>query len=155
MSSAICPPPSAANDAFVWSVNPDHDSVSVFLTHVVRTIALAPLADVGAAFRSDGNTLAREPLTGVLDNVVGAFPNLLESVVIRAPEGFVAIAATDRLLRVTVDATGAASINPPLNAGDPGGIVRIPLKTPDEMALPDPDATGRGRARADRTGEQP
>src|SRR6185295_5411948 len=50
---------------------------------VVDTIALTALADVGAAFRSDGNTLAREPLTAVFDNVSGAFPNLLESVSIR------------------------------------------------------------------------
>ena len=50
---------------------------------VVGTIRLTPLADVGAAFRSDGNTLNREPLTGVLDNVSGAFPNLLESITIK------------------------------------------------------------------------
>src|SRR5262245_17271948 len=41
--------------------------------HVIGSLALNPIADVGAAFRSDGNTLAREPLTGVFDNVSGAF----------------------------------------------------------------------------------
>src|SRR5262245_16533102 len=30
---------------------------------VLRTVRLTPLADVGAAFKSDGNTLAREPLS--------------------------------------------------------------------------------------------
>ena len=50
---------------------------------VIGTIRLTPLADVGAAFRSDGNTLKREPLTAVFDNVSGAFPNLLESITIK------------------------------------------------------------------------
>ena len=127
-------------------------------------------------FLSDGNTLAREPLTQVFDNATGAFPNLLESITIKddvayvpntcsspngpfrfnvnvqsclptsisrsgvqafetvnmnrgvqfepvgvklfntnpfaiafkrsAPEGFVALGATNRLLRVTLDAAG-------------------------------------------------
>ena len=52
-------------------------------------IGLSPLADVGAAFRSDGNTLAREPLTQVFDNVSGAFPNLLESVFVRGDIAYV------------------------------------------------------------------
>src|SRR4029079_17783661 len=52
-------------------------------TRVCAPVALPPRADVGAAFKSDGNTLAREPLTQVFDNVSGAFPNLLESVFIR------------------------------------------------------------------------
>jgi YVTN family beta-propeller protein len=177
--------------------------------HVIKTVILNPLPNVGDAFRSDGNTLAREPLTGVFDNVTGAFPNLLESIVIRgsiaytsntcsspngpfrfnvnvqsclstidtaedeeafptlnmnvgvnfepvgkklfntnpfmvafkhaAAEGFVALGATDRLLRVTLNAQGVPTINPPLNAGDPGNIVRIELKDPVEIGQPDPD----------------
>jgi len=174
---------------------------------VVKTVALNPLADTG--FRSDGNTLAREPLTTVFDNVTGAFPNLLESVFIRGniayipntcsspngpfrfnvnvqsclstidtehdreafttlnmnggvafepvgtklfntnpfaaafkrskPEGFITLGATDRLLRVTLDGQGKPTINPPAAAGDPGGIVRIALKDPQELAASDPD----------------
>src|SRR5262249_54768080 len=150
--------------------------------HVVGTVALHPLAEVGAAFRPEGNRLKREPLTQVFDNVSGAFPNLLESVSIRGniayipntcsspngpfrfnvnvqsclstvdtgidaeafptlnmnvgvnfepvgvklfntnpfaiafkhagAEGFAAVAATDRLLRVTVGANGLPTINP-------------------------------------------
>ena len=41
-----------------------------------------------------------------------------------ADEGFVAMAATNRLLRVTLNDDGSPTINPPLNAGDPGNIVR-------------------------------
>jgi hypothetical protein len=181
---------------------------------VKRRAILAPIADTG--FRSDGSTLAREPLSNpnppVFDNVSGAFPNLLESVTIRGniayvpgtcsspngpfrfnvnvqsglssidttrdaeafgpgttlnmnvgvgfeavgkrlfntnpfavafkrsqPEGFVALGATDRLLRVTLDASGRPSINPPANAQDPGSIVRIELKDPNEIVQPDPD----------------
>jgi YVTN family beta-propeller protein len=174
---------------------------------VIDTVVLSPLADVGAAFRSDGNTLAREPLTQVFDNVSGAFPNLLESVFVRgdiayvpgtcsspngpfrfnvnvqgclstvdtrrdveaaktlnmnvgvnfepvgrkifntnpfaiafkrgSAEGFVVLGATDRLLRVTLDANGLPTINPPLNAADPGAIVRIELKDPQEILLAD------------------
>jgi len=53
---------------------------------VLGAIALAPIAVTG--FLSDGNTLAREPLTPapgppMFDNVTGAFPNLLESIVVR------------------------------------------------------------------------
>ena len=175
--------------------------------HVIGTIPLAPLADVGPAFRSDGNTLEREPLTTVFDNVSGAFPNLLESITIKgdlayipgtcsspngpfrfnvnvqsclstididakleafttlnmnvgvnfepvgkrlfntnpfavafkrsAAEGFIALGATNRLLRVTLNDTGAPTINPPLNAADPGHIVRIELKDPGEIGLID------------------
>jgi YVTN family beta-propeller protein len=182
---------------------------------VVKTVILPPLADVGAAFKSDGNTLAREPLTGVFDNVVGAFPNLLESIVIReniayipntcsspngpfrfnvnvqsclstiesgqdvqafptlnmnvgvnfepvgiklfntnpffvafkrsAAEGFVALGATDRLLRVTLGGDGAPTINPPASAGDPGNIIRIQLKDPVEILQPDPADTIGGK----------
>src|SRR5262249_41689378 len=57
--------------------------------HVIGTVRLTPLADVGAAFRSDGNTLKREPLTGVFDNVSGAFPNLLESITIKGDLAYV------------------------------------------------------------------
>ena len=182
---------------------------------VIRTVVLNPLANVGDAFKSDGDTLAREPLTAVppvFDNVSGAFPNLLEAVVVRdklayvpgtcsspngpfrfnvnvqsclstidtnadaeafgpgttlnmnvgvnfepagvklfntnpfavafkrsKPEGFVALAATDRLLRITLDTAGRPSINPPANAQDPGNIVRIVLKDPNEITMPDPD----------------
>jgi YVTN family beta-propeller protein len=179
--------------------------------HVIGTIRLTPLADVGVAFRSDGNTLAREPLTGVFDNVSGAFPNLLESITIKddlayvpgtcsspngpfrfnvnvqsclstidieenteafktlnmnvgvnfepvgkklfntnpfavafkqsADEGFIALGATNRLLRVTLNDDGSATINPPLNANDPGNIIRIELKDPTEIGQNDPDDT--------------
>ena len=182
---------------------------------VIGTVRLTPLADVGAAFRSDGNTLKREPLTGVFDNVSGAFPNLLESITIKddlayipgtcsspngpfrfnvnvqsclstidiqqnteafktlnmnvgvnfepvgkklfntnpfsvafkqsADEGFIALGATNRLLRITLDDEGSATINPPLNANDPGNIIRIELKDPAEIGQADPDDTIGGK----------
>lgn len=177
---------------------------------VIGTVTLNPLADVGAAFKSNGNTLARRPLANpvVFDTTTGAFPNLLESIVIRgnfayvtstcsspngpfrfnvnvqsclavidttrdveafatlnmnagvnfepagkklfntnpfmvafkrsAAEGFVALGATNRLLRVTLDGTGAASIHPPASAQDPDNIVRIELKDPQEILQDDP-----------------
>jgi YVTN family beta-propeller protein len=40
-------------------------------------------------------------------------------------EGFVALGGIDRLVRVTLDEDGSPSINPPLNAQDPGNIVRV------------------------------
>jgi len=58
------------------------------------------------------------------------------------PEGFVALGATDRLLRITVGANGAPTINgpaAPVPAGTPTGIVRIQLKDPTEISLPDPE----------------
>lgn len=180
---------------------------------VVQTVTLDPLADAG--FKSDGNTLAREPLTTVFDNVTGAFPNLLESVFIKGniayipntcsspngpfrfnvnvqsclssidtdqnkqafttlnmnsgvafepvgtklfntnpfavafkrskPEGFVALGATDRLLRVTLNGQGQPSINPPAAPGDPGSIVRIVLKDPQERATADANDTIGGK----------
>ena len=183
--------------------------------HVVGTVRLTPLADVGAAFRSDGNTLKREPLTTVFDNVSGAFPNLLESITIKddlayvpgtcsspngpfrfnvnvqsclstididanteafktlnmnvgvnfepvgkklfntnpfsvafkqsADEGFIALAATNRLLRVTLNDDGSPTINPPLNANDPGNIIRIELKDPAEIGQADADDTIGGK----------
>jgi YVTN family beta-propeller protein len=183
--------------------------------HVLGTIRLAPIADVGAAFRSDGNTLRREPLTTVFDNVSGAFPNLLESITIKgnlayvpgtcsspngpfrfnvnvqsclstidtdqnteafktlnmnvgvnfepvgrklfntnpfavafkrsADEGFIALAATNRLLRVTLNGDGSPTINPPAGAGDPGNIIRIELKDPGEIAQVDVDDTIGGK----------
>ena len=61
------------------------------------------------------------------------------------PEGFVALGATDRLLRVTLDNTGLPSINPPANAGDPGNIVRIQLKDPQDIVLLDPNDTIGGK----------
>jgi YVTN family beta-propeller protein len=57
--------------------------------HVINTVILNPLPDTG--FRSDGNTLAREPLSTppVFDNVTGAFPNLLEAIVVRGNIAYV------------------------------------------------------------------
>ncbi len=179
--------------------------------HVVDTIVLRPIADVGPAFRSDGNTLLREPTQAVpvFDNVSGAFPNLLESIVLKGSlayipgtcsspngpfrfnvnvqsclssidtdseseafptlnmnvgvnfessvtklfntnpfavafkrstnEGFVAVAGTNRLLRLTLNGDGSPTINPPLNATDPGNIVRIELKDPLEILAADAD----------------
>ncbi len=173
---------------------------------VIDLIRLNPVGNSG--FLSDGNTLAREPLTGRFDNVTGMFPNLLESITIRGNlayipntcsspngpfrfnvnvqsclstirinqlgqafpalnmnrgvqfepvgvklfntnpfaiafkssgnEGFVTLGATDRLLRVTVNAQGSPTINPPQMAGDPGNIIRIELKDPQEILLDDP-----------------
>ena len=181
--------------------------------HVIGTVRLAPLPDTG--FLSGGNTLAREPLTAVFDNVTGAFPNLLESITIKdgrayipgtcsspngpfrfnvnvqsclstidieqnleafktlnmnvgvqfepvgrklfntnpfavafkssADEGFIALAATNRLLRVTLNDNGAPTINPPANAADPGNIVRIELKDPADIGQADPDDTIGGK----------
>jgi YVTN family beta-propeller protein len=181
---------------------------------IVKIAVLNPLPDVGA-FKSDGSTLGREPLTGVFDNVTGGFPNLLEAIVVRGnvayvpntcsspngpfrfnvnvqsclstiaveqgreafptlnmnvgvnfepagkklfntnpiavafkhanAEGFVALAATDRLLRITLDAEGRPSINPPANAADPGNIVRIELKDPLDLGAADPDDTIGGK----------
>jgi YVTN family beta-propeller protein len=189
--------------------------ISANSNHVLGTVRLTPLADVGSAFRSDGNTLNREPLTTVFDNVSGAFPNLLESITIKghlayvpgtcsspngpfrfnvnvqsclstidieqhteafktlnmnvgvnfepvgkklfntnpfavafkrsADEGFIALAATNRLLRVTLNDTGAPTINPPLNAADPGNIIRIELKDPGELGQLDVDDTIGGK----------
>jgi YVTN family beta-propeller protein len=182
-----------------------------------RSIVLKPLVDVGAAFKSNGNTLARQPLSDppAFDNPTGAFPNLLESIVIRgniayvpntcsspngpfrfnvsvqgclsaidtvrdveafptlnmnagvnlepvgkrlfstnpvaiafkhaAAEGFVALGATNRLLRVTVDEHGVPTINPPQNASDLGNIVRIELKGFYESFLSDPRDTIGGK----------
>jgi YVTN family beta-propeller protein len=184
--------------------------------HVIKTVILNPLPNVGDAFKSDGNTLAREPLTNppppVFDNVTGAFPNLLEAIAVRGniayvpgtcsspngpfrfnvnvqsclstidtaldveafgagttlnmnvgvnfepvgiklfntnpfavafkrktAEGFVALAATDRLLRITLDADGRPTINPPASAADPSKIVRIQLKAPNDIVQADPE----------------
>jgi hypothetical protein len=57
-----------------------------------------------------------------------------------AAEGFVALGAIDRLLRISVGANGAPTINPPaapVPAGTPTGIVRIELKDPTEIGVPD------------------
>ena len=40
-------------------------------------------------------------------------------------EGFVLSRATDRLVRLVLDANGKPTINAPLAAGDPGNVVRI------------------------------
>jgi YVTN family beta-propeller protein len=189
--------------------------INALTDQVVGAIRLAPIADVGAAFRSDGNTLQREPLTTTFDNVSGAFPNLLESITIKGDlayvpgtcsspngpfrfnvnvqsclstidvaqnreafatlnmnvgvnfepvgkklfntnpfavafkrssgEGFVTLAATNRLLRVTLNDDGAPTINPPLNAGDAGNIIRIELKDPAEIGLADDDDVVGGK----------
>jgi YVTN family beta-propeller protein len=55
-------------------------------------------------------------------------------------EGFIALAATNRLLRVEL-VNGVPTVNPPQNANDPGNIVRIELKDPTEIQQPDPDDT--------------
>ena len=192
---------------------------------VIKTVVLSPLANVGNAFLSIGNTLARRPLVQqagqpqpgqpAVPEISGAFPNLLESVVIKdniayvpntcsspngafrfnvnvqsclssintvqdveafatlnmnvgvnfepigkklfntnpfavafkrsSDEGFVALAATDRLLRVTLNAQGLPTINPPANAADPGNIIRIELKDPVEILQPDPNDTIGGK----------
>jgi hypothetical protein len=44
-----------------------------------------------------------------------------------------------------VNGAGLPTINPPANAGDPGGIVRIELKDPTEILQPDPDDTIGGK----------
>jgi hypothetical protein len=66
-------------------------------------------------------------------------------------EGFVALAATNRLLRVVLDAHGIPSINAPtapVNAANPDNIIRIELKDPDEILQPDPnDTIGRKNPR--------
>ena len=63
-----------------------------------------------------------------------------------AAEGFVALGATDRLLRITLDAQGGpASTRRAPNPGDPGPIVRIEMKDPEEIVQPDPDYTIGGR----------
>jgi YVTN family beta-propeller protein len=173
---------------------------------VVKKIVLNPI--LVNFFLSDGNTLAREPLTTVFDNPTSAFPNLLEAIVVKgkfayvtgtcsspngpfrfnvnvqsclsvidtkadeeafpslnmnegvnfepngvklfntnpfalafkrkSTEGFVVVAATNRLLRVEVDDQGVPTINPPADARDPGNIVRIELKDPVELAQDDP-----------------
>jgi YVTN family beta-propeller protein len=54
----------------------------------IRVVTLKSF-DVAAFFQSDGNTLAREPLTGVFNNPTKAFPNLLESIVIRGNIAYV------------------------------------------------------------------
>jgi len=60
-------------------------------------------------------------------------------------EGFIALAATNRLLRVTLNDDGSPTINPPLNAGDPGNIIRIELKDPGEIGLADDADTVGGK----------
>ena len=192
---------------------------------VIKTVVLNPLANVGNAFLSNGNTLARRPLVQqagqpqpgqpAVPEISGAFPNLLESVVIRgniayvpntcsspngpfrfnvnvqsclssintaqdteafptlnmnvgvnfepvgkklfntnpfavafkrsSAEGFAVLAATDRVLRVTLNGQGLPTINPPVNAADPGNIIRIELKDPVEILQPDPNDTIGGK----------
>jgi hypothetical protein len=63
----------------------------------------------------------------------------------KTAEGFVALAATDRLLRITLGADGRPTINPPANAQDPGNIIRIELKDPNEILQLDPEDVIGGR----------
>ena len=181
---------------------------------VIGTVILNPTL-IAPFFQSDGNTLAREPLTTTFDNRTSAFPNLLESIVIRGKfayvtgtcsspngpfrfnvnvqsclsvidtqkdqeafpslnmndgvnfepagvklfntnpfatvfkrrsrEGFVAVGATNRLLRLEVDSQGVPSINPPINAQDPGHIIRIELKDRLELSQSDPQDVVGGK----------
>ena len=63
-----------------------------------------------------------------------------------AAEGFVALGATNRLLRVTLDAQGVPTHQPAAAMpGDPGNIIRIELKDPAEIVQPDPDDTIGGK----------
>jgi YVTN family beta-propeller protein len=53
-----------------------------------------------------------------------------------ASEGFAVLAATDRLVRVQLDADGTPTINAPATAMDPSGIVRIAVgKNPQGIVL--------------------
>lgn len=53
-----------------------------------------------------------------------------------ADEGFVVSAATDRLVRVVLDANGTPTINAPAMMGDPGNVIRIPVgKNPQGLVL--------------------
>jgi YVTN family beta-propeller protein len=53
-----------------------------------------------------------------------------------ADEGFVVSAATNRVVRVVLDAQGKPSINAPVNAQDPGNIIRIEVgKNPRGIVL--------------------
>jgi mono/diheme cytochrome c family protein len=56
----------------------------------------------------------------------------------KSAEGFVALAATNRLLRVEVDDDGVPTINAPASAMETSGIVRIELKDPLEITQDDP-----------------
>jgi len=67
--------------------------ISVDKDKVLGTVALAPLADTG--FKSNGSTLDRIPRrrdaagAEIFDTVTGAFPNLLESVVVKGTKAYV------------------------------------------------------------------
>ena len=166
----------------------------------IGVVTLSAFA-VSNFFLADGDTLGRDPQSNVFDNPTKAFPNLLESVVMRGnrayvvgtcsspngrfrfnvnvqscvttidtttdteiktvnlndgvnfevagqtklfntnpfalafkhsvAEGFVAVAATNRLLRVTLDGQGVPTINAPTAALTPGAvspIIRIQLR---------------------------
>ena len=173
-----------------------------------RPIGVVTLSAFAVAnfFLADGDTLGRDPQTNVFDNPTKAFPNLLESVVMRGnrayvvgtcsspngrfrfnvnvqscvttidtttdteiktvnlndgvnfevagetklfntnpfalafkhsvAEGFVAVAATNRLLRVTLDGQGVPTINAPTAALTPGAvspIIRIQLRDANDQ----------------------
>lgn len=67
--------------------------ISVDKDRVLGTVVLAPIADTG--FRSNGSTLDRIPRrrndagAEIFDTVTGAFPNLLESIVIKGTKAYV------------------------------------------------------------------
>jgi YVTN family beta-propeller protein len=62
-----------------------------------------------------------------------------------ADEGFAVLAATNRLLRVSLDGGGVPTINPPVAPVAVSPIVRIELKDPQEIVLPDPQDTIGGK----------
>ncbi len=177
---------------------------------LLGTVILNPLADTG--FKANGSTLDRVGAASpaVFPDVTGAFPNLLQSVVIwghhaylpnvgsspngpvrfnvnvqallsvftttthqdsgqtinlnrgvqfepvgqrlfnttpnalafkpaaqsYGAEGFVVAGGIDRLVRVTVDSSGAPTIHAPTNSGDPGNIIRIAVgNNPQGIAI--------------------
>lgn len=67
--------------------------ISVNNDRVIGTVVLAPLADTG--FRSNGSTLDRVPRrrndagAEIFDTITGAFPNLLEAIVIKGTKAYV------------------------------------------------------------------
>ena len=63
-------------------------------------------------------------------------------------EEFIVLAATNRLLRVTLNDDGSPTINPPVNATDPGNIIRIELKDPPRSPRSTPTTRSEGRIHA-------
>ena len=102
----------------------------------VTVVAMPPPDPTGRVRAGHG---AMVTLTGVLGRLIEPEANLT-AFLLGAGSPLTQI-GTDRLLRVTLDATGVPTINPPANAGDPGNIIRIQLKDPNEILTPDPDDT--------------